>query len=189
MRLLLKAEAVRVVGGVGGVVSGRVLTVAIVEYGPRLPTASFARTRYEYDVFGVRPVLLYVVTVAPRETIWAKLEQLTPWHRSTRYPATPTLSVAADQERSTRALLTAVAESGPGAEGGCVSVGAPRKATSCINHGEPAITLAVARYVPVEFTILSSTRSASGSVMIRLVQPLPAELVTALVMFAAKRRS
>ncbi len=44
-----------------------------------------------------------------------------------------------------RALVAPVAESAPGALGGCVSLGAPRKATICITHGEPLLTAAVAR--------------------------------------------
>ena len=47
--------------------------------------------------------------------------QPAPWHRSTRYPATPTLSVAAPHERSISVPLTAAAVIVPGADGGSVS--------------------------------------------------------------------
>ena len=54
--------------------------------------------------------------------IWAKFVQAAPWHRSTLYPVTPTLSVEAVHER-----LIWVAEAAPavrlaGAVGGVVSV-------------------------------------------------------------------
>ncbi len=45
MRLLLNAEAERLAGAVGGVLSGSVVALATFEYGPRLPAASLARTR------------------------------------------------------------------------------------------------------------------------------------------------
>ena len=47
--------------------------------------------------------------------------QPAPWHRSTRYPATPTLSVAAPHDRSISVPLTAAAVIVPGADGGSVS--------------------------------------------------------------------
>ncbi len=47
----------------------------------------------------------------------AKLVQPTPWQRSTRYPVTPTLSVAAPQLRLTPELPAAVAVNVPGADG------------------------------------------------------------------------
>src|SRR5215467_14584284 len=75
-----------------------VVTLTLFEYGPRLLAASNARTMYEYVVFRVRPVSLSVV-----DDVVASLTnevQFAPTHRSTRYPAIPTLSVAAPQVRS-----------------------------------------------------------------------------------------
>ena len=53
-----------------------------------------------------------------------KTEQPAPWQRSTRYPVTATLSVAAVQERLTCVGLAAVALKLDGAVGGVESVGA-----------------------------------------------------------------
>ena len=44
-RVLLNAEAERVAGALGGVLSGRVVALETLEYGPRLPAPSVARTR------------------------------------------------------------------------------------------------------------------------------------------------
>ena len=55
IRVLLNAEAERLAGAVGGLLSGSVVALATVEYGPRFPAASFARTRYEYEVDGASP--------------------------------------------------------------------------------------------------------------------------------------
>jgi len=55
--------------------------------------------------------------------ISAKLEQPAPWQRSTRYRVTPTLSVAACQERSIWPEPAAVACRLPGALGSSVSGG------------------------------------------------------------------
>ena len=56
--------------------------------------------------------------------ICAKLEQPAPWHRSTLYPATPTLSVEAVQLKSICVLDAAVAVRPLGAAGGVASGGA-----------------------------------------------------------------
>jgi hypothetical protein len=56
--------------------------------------------------------------------ICAKIEQLTPGHRSTLYPVTPTLSVEAVQLKPICVLDAAVAVSPLGAVGGVVSVDA-----------------------------------------------------------------
>src|SRR3954463_4628315 len=80
-------------------------------------------------VFVASPVLLKpVVVVVP---ICAQLVQLLPSQRSTRYSATPTLSVAATQERSIRLVLSTVAASPVGGVGGDVS-GAASVVTSAI---------------------------------------------------------
>src|SRR2546425_40085 len=65
------------------------------------------------------PVSLYVMpaTVAT----WAKPVHPLPWHRSTRYPVTPTSSVEAVHARLIWLLLTAVAVGFDGAVGGLVS--------------------------------------------------------------------
>ena len=54
---------------------------------------------------------------------WVKLLQPAPSQRSTRYPTTPTLSVAAVHDISIWLLLTAVAVRSDGAVGGVVSGG------------------------------------------------------------------
>ena len=109
-------------GVVGAVVSGTpcVVAAAIVEYAPRLPAASTARTRNRYGVLSVRSVLLNARAVVVVPTC-AKPVQVVPWHRSTRYPVTPTLSVAAFHDRSIWLVLTVVAVSPPGAAGAVVS--------------------------------------------------------------------
>ena len=56
--------------------------------------------------------------------IWAKVAQLAPWHRSTMYPVTPTLSVDAVQLRLIW-LPLAVAVRFAGAVGACVSAIVP----------------------------------------------------------------
>lgn len=53
--------------------------------------------------------------------IWEKLEQPAPWHRSTLYPVTPTLSVEAVHERLICELEAADAARFVGADGGIVS--------------------------------------------------------------------
>jgi hypothetical protein len=52
--------------------------------------------------------------------IWVNVVQPAPWHRSTRYPATPTLSVEAVQ-LTVIDRPTAVAVTPPGTDGGVVS--------------------------------------------------------------------
>src|SRR5437879_3069649 len=76
-------------------------------------------------------VSLYVVVVGA--AIWAKVAQLAPWHRSTMYPVTPTLSVDAVQLRLIWLPLTAAVRFA-GAVGGCVSKTAEgvRNATICM---------------------------------------------------------
>ena len=79
--------------------------------------------------------------------IWAKVAHPAPWHLSTRYPVTPTLSVEAVQVRLICAPLAAVATRFVGAVGACVSGGpaaAARNATICITH-VPLFSGAVAR--------------------------------------------
>jgi hypothetical protein len=56
---------------------------------------------------------------------WLKLEHPDPWHRSTRYPVTPTLSVDAVQLKLIWLLLTTVAAGLVGAVGACVSAVPP----------------------------------------------------------------
>ncbi len=118
------AVAVRFVGAVGGVVSpaAGVVALAVFEYPLLFPAASFARTRYEYEVEAVSPVSLNVVVVGV--AICAKLAQAAPEHRSTLYPVTPTLSVEAVQDRLICVVEAAVAVKFVGAVGGVVSAAA-----------------------------------------------------------------
>ena len=53
--------------------------------------------------------------------VWTNPVQLEPWHRSTRYPVTPTLSVDAVQLRLIWLPLAAVAVRFDGVLGGCES--------------------------------------------------------------------
>ena len=76
-----------------------VVAFTIELYAPRFPAASTARTRYRYRVLAESPVSLKVVPVGVPTC--AKLVQPDPWHRSTRYPVTPTLSVDAVHDRFT----------------------------------------------------------------------------------------
>jgi hypothetical protein len=114
------AVAVRPVGAVGFVVSGAgVAADAIAEYALKLGTASAARTRNRYVVLAASPV-----DENPTEVdvpTWTKFVQLAPEQRSMRYSATPTLSVDAFHARSIRLVLTAVAVTPVGADGGVVS--------------------------------------------------------------------
>ena len=121
--------------------------------------------------------------------IWPKFEQPPPVQRSMRYPVTPTSSVAAPQERSIRALVAPCRREGPGALGGwCRSArrGRPPSASPRESRCSPR------RWpgrCPVVLTIRSSAMSVSGSVMIRLVQPLPGRAGGPVVMFAPTSRS
>jgi hypothetical protein len=65
--------------------------------------------------------------------ICAKLEQAAPWHRSTLYPVTPTLSVEAVQLKSICVLDAAVAVRPLGAAGGVASGGSG----GCCEEPEP----------------------------------------------------
>jgi hypothetical protein len=91
----------------------------MVEYGLRFPAASVARTRYEYEVDPVNPLSLNVVAVGV--AICAKFAHPAPWHFSTLYPVTPTLSVDAVHDRLICAGEAAVAVKLAGAVGGVVS--------------------------------------------------------------------
>jgi hypothetical protein len=111
------AVAVRLLGVVS--VGTGVLTLAIVEYELRFPAASVARTRYEYEVDPVNPLSLNVVAVGV--AICAKFAHPAPWHLSTLYPVTPTLSVDAVHDKLICAGEAAVATRFVGAVGGVVS--------------------------------------------------------------------
>ena len=78
------AVAIKLAGTEGGVVSDPALVEAEAtgEKAPRLPAASVARTRYEYDVEAVSPVSLYAA--AAGAAICTKFAQAAPWQRSTR---------------------------------------------------------------------------------------------------------
>ena len=93
----------------------------MLEYPERFPAASVALTWYLYIVEAVSPVSLYVVPVGV--PIWLKVVQVEPWHRSTLYPVTPTLSVEAVHERLIWDEETAEAERLVGMEGAVVSGG------------------------------------------------------------------
>jgi hypothetical protein len=115
------AVATRFVGALGGVVSAAAGVVAekIFEYALLFPAASTARTLYEYAVDALNPVSLNPALTGV--AICAKLAQPTPKHRSTLYPATPTLSVDAVQERLICVAKVDVAIKLAGAVGGVVS--------------------------------------------------------------------
>ena len=115
------AEAVRFVGAVGGVVSGGagVVALAVFEYALLFPAASFARTRYEYEVEAVNPVSLKEVVVGA--AICTKFAHAAPEQRSTLYPVTPTLSVEAVHDKIICVLEAAVPTRFVGAVGGVVS--------------------------------------------------------------------
>src|SRR2546427_11171449 len=66
---------------------------------------------------------------------WAKPVHPLPWHRSTRYPVTPTSSVEAVPARVIWLLLTAVAVGFGGAVAGLVS-GVPPPVTPPLPAGE-----------------------------------------------------
>src|SRR2546425_7344797 len=82
----------------------------------------------------LRPVSLYVAAVGV--AICVKLEHPAPWHRSTRYPVTPALSVEAVQLRLIWLDDIALAARFVGAVGACVSPPPPPeaalKATICM---------------------------------------------------------
>jgi hypothetical protein len=123
-RLICDTEATvaaRFVGAVGGVVSAAagVAVEKTFEYALLFPAASTARTLYEYEVDADNPLSLKDAPVGV--AICAKLAQLAPEHRSTLYPATPTLSVEPVQERLICAAKVAVDVKFAGAVGGVVS--------------------------------------------------------------------
>ena len=70
-------------------------------------------------MLGVSPVSTYVVPVGVASLM--NTEHAVPWQRSTRYPVTPTLSVAGNQPTLICVPLTAVAVKVPGADGGSES--------------------------------------------------------------------
>jgi len=111
------AVAVKLLGVVS--VGTGVLALALVEYALRFPAASVARTRYEYEVDPVNPPSLNVVPAGVATCV--KLEHPAPWHLSTLYPVTPTLSVDAVHDKLTCAGEAAVAIKLAGAVGGVVS--------------------------------------------------------------------
>jgi hypothetical protein len=124
VRLICEVEAAvaaRLVGAVGGVMSGAagVVAVAVFEYALLFPAASSARTRYEYEVEAANPVSLNVVLDGV--AICAKFAQATPEQRSTLYPATPTLSVEAVHDKLICEAASAAAARFAGAVGGVVS--------------------------------------------------------------------
>jgi hypothetical protein len=118
------AVAVKFVGAAGGVVSGGVWVVAfaVFEYALLFPAASFARTRYEYEVDAVNPVSLNMVVVGV--AICTKFAQAAPAQRSTLYPVTPTLSVDVVQDKLICVVETVVAVIFVGELGGVVSAAA-----------------------------------------------------------------
>jgi hypothetical protein len=128
-RLICEAEAavaIRFAGAVGGVVSATagVAALDVFEYPLLFPAASTARTLYEYEVAAANPISLNAAPVGV--AICAKFAQPAPEHRSTLYPATPTLSVDAVQERLICVAKVAVAVKFAGVDGGVVSgVGVP----------------------------------------------------------------
>src|SRR5437870_10848881 len=65
---------------------------------------------------------------------WVKPVHPLPWHRSTRYPVTPTLSVEAVHPRLIWLLLAAVALKSEGGVGGVVSGGGGGPAISPPSH-------------------------------------------------------
>jgi len=90
-----------------------------LEYALLFPAASSARTRYEYGLEAASPVSFKDVPVGV--AICAKLTQAVPEHRSTLYPATPTLSVDPVHVRLICEIEAAVAMRLAGAVGGVVS--------------------------------------------------------------------
>src|SRR5687768_14422341 len=101
--------------------AGCVVAVAVFEYGPGLPAASIARTRYEKLVDAGSPESVNVVPVPAGAPTCANDEQPAPWHRSIRYPVTATLSVAGVQFRAICPAAGVDAVRAPGAVGACVS--------------------------------------------------------------------
>ena len=69
--------------------------------------------------------------------------QPAPWHRSTRYPVTPTLSVAAVQLRLIWLLLTAPALSPLAVLGGVVSGVVPTGSRTLVEVCSPLLSVAV----------------------------------------------
>src|SRR2546430_4085759 len=95
-------------------------------------------------MFAASPVSLYVGPAAV--PTGEKLVHPAPWHRSTGYPVTPTLSVDAVQLRLIWLPLTAVADRLPGAVGGCVSgAGVAAPATFADPLAFPAASVARTR--------------------------------------------
>ncbi len=58
-----------------------------------------------------------------------------------------------------------------------------------MTHGPEAVNVAVALLLPAAVTILSSARSSSSEVMMRLVNPLPTVLFPVATVFAPKINS
>src|SRR5437762_2822806 len=118
--LPLTAVADSVPGAVGACVSSAgVGALATFESPLRSPAASVARPPWLSLPSRRSSAPLYVGPAAV--PTGAKLVHPAPWHRSTGYPVTPTLSIDAVQLRLIWLPLTAVAVSVPGAVGGCVS--------------------------------------------------------------------
>jgi hypothetical protein len=85
-------------------------------------------------VLAVRPVSVYEVPATDATCV--KALQPAPWHRSTRYPVTPTLSVDAVHATLIWLLPLAAAVRFVGAVGGCVSAVPPPPAMSPPSHPE-----------------------------------------------------
>ncbi len=77
--------------------------------------------------------------------ICAKLLQPAPWHRSTRYPVTATLSLDAAQLRSICVLLITAGTGVPGAVGACVSGAAEVDAVATAEYALRFGTASLAR--------------------------------------------
>src|SRR2546427_12877659 len=80
---------------------------------------------------------------------WVKPVHPLPWHRSTRYPVTPTLSVEAVHPRLIWLLLAAVALKSEGGVGGVVSGGAGGPA---ISPPPPPLKIKARGYAPLPTT-------------------------------------
>jgi hypothetical protein len=123
-----------------------VVALAVFEYALLFPAASFARTRYEYEVEAVNPVSLNVVAVGV--AICAKFTHAAPEHRSTLYPVTPTLSVEAVHAKLICEVEATVAVRFVGAVGGVVSAAAGVVAEATFEYALlfPAASFARTRY-------------------------------------------
>ena len=124
------AEIVTVGTRFGGCPAPGVVTDAVFESEETFPAASMARTVYVYVVFAVLPVSVYEV-VFPRVVINEP-------PRYTRYPVTPTLSVAAFHVSTTCVALGALPERLLGALGLVVSPGSSSPSYVMVSLGRSA---------------------------------------------------